>query len=240
MFLHTTAVRFILFSSLLLCSPLPNNTRLAKNSHDSQEGSASQTHVTLSEESRLLPLVHVVFGVIQPHPDLDGIALANPMEDVLHFKGPRIYFTSLFSVSHSFSLFLRNADTLKKLLTALRWGEKAHTHSDEAATVKVHVMLGSTSKKGRGCSAQCWGLDPTLNKTALPVQMELVFVCAYKHVPPRPLPFVLPESAWTPIYQLTKHSLIGITPGREMDQLTPLCGPKADWGLFKGHSGTVM
>lgn len=30
------------------------------------------------------PLVHVVLGVVEPHPDLDGVALADPVEDVLH------------------------------------------------------------------------------------------------------------------------------------------------------------
>ena len=32
----------------------------------------------------LSPLVHVVLGVVQPHPDLDGVALADPVENVLH------------------------------------------------------------------------------------------------------------------------------------------------------------
>ena len=30
------------------------------------------------------PLVHVMFCVVQPHPNLDGVALPDPMEDVLH------------------------------------------------------------------------------------------------------------------------------------------------------------
>ena len=30
------------------------------------------------------PLVHVVLRVVQPHPDLDGIALPDEVEDVLH------------------------------------------------------------------------------------------------------------------------------------------------------------
>ena len=30
------------------------------------------------------PLVHVVLGVVQPHPDLDGVALPDEVEDVLH------------------------------------------------------------------------------------------------------------------------------------------------------------
>merc|ERR1719460_2090341 len=30
------------------------------------------------------PLVHVMFRVVQPHPHLDGVALPDPVEDVLH------------------------------------------------------------------------------------------------------------------------------------------------------------
>ena len=30
------------------------------------------------------PLVHVVFCVVQPHPDLDGVPLPDPVEDVFH------------------------------------------------------------------------------------------------------------------------------------------------------------
>ena len=30
------------------------------------------------------PLVHVVLRVVQPHPDLDGVALPDEVEDVLH------------------------------------------------------------------------------------------------------------------------------------------------------------
>ena len=30
------------------------------------------------------PLVHVVLRVIQPHPDLDGIALPDPVKNILH------------------------------------------------------------------------------------------------------------------------------------------------------------
>ena len=30
------------------------------------------------------PLVHVMFRVVKPHPHLDGVALPDPMEDVLH------------------------------------------------------------------------------------------------------------------------------------------------------------
>ena len=33
---------------------------------------------------RFLPLIHVMLGVVEPHPDLDGIALPDPVEDVLH------------------------------------------------------------------------------------------------------------------------------------------------------------
>ena len=31
-----------------------------------------------------LPLIHVMFCVVQPHPHLDGVALPDEMEDVLH------------------------------------------------------------------------------------------------------------------------------------------------------------
>ena len=36
----------------------------------------------------ILPLVHVILGIIQPHPDLDGIALSDEMENILcHSSG---------------------------------------------------------------------------------------------------------------------------------------------------------
>ena len=31
------------------------------------------------------PLVHVMFSVVQPHPDLDGVTTPDPVVDVLHF-----------------------------------------------------------------------------------------------------------------------------------------------------------
>ena len=34
-----------------------------------------------------LPLVHVMLGVVQPHPHLYGIALSNPVENILHVCG---------------------------------------------------------------------------------------------------------------------------------------------------------
>ena len=36
------------------------------------------------------PLIHVMLGVVEPHANLDGVALPDPLEDVLHglaFKG---------------------------------------------------------------------------------------------------------------------------------------------------------
>ena len=33
-----------------------------------------------------LPLIHVMFGVIKPHPNLDGISLSYKMENILHYK----------------------------------------------------------------------------------------------------------------------------------------------------------
>ena len=33
---------------------------------------------------QLSPLIHVMLGVVEPHANLDGVALPDPLEDVLH------------------------------------------------------------------------------------------------------------------------------------------------------------
>ena len=41
------------------------------------------------------PLVHVVLGVVQPHADLDGVALPDPLENVLHPAAAAVSLQSL-------------------------------------------------------------------------------------------------------------------------------------------------
>jgi len=53
-------------------------TQTCQGKHEREKESQSSFFV-------ILPLIHVMFGVIQPHPYLDGIPLPNPMKDILHF-----------------------------------------------------------------------------------------------------------------------------------------------------------
>ena len=62
-----------------------------------------------------------MFGVVEPHPDLDGIALSDPMENILHFEHVRQDLRSKNLAFFSTLLFYAIAEANGLQLISLVW-----------------------------------------------------------------------------------------------------------------------